>query len=347
MEHLEDTHHTRAGAPVPASEQAYLRTELERRHRRLQTALKSSPAEPGLSLLLDQVDAALSRLDNGTFGLCEVCRDPIERDRLLADPLVRFCLDDLTSDERKALEHDLALAAKIQRGLLPPQHAFTQSWELTYHYQAAGVVSGDYCDYFKTDRDLLFLCGDVSGKGVAASMLMSHLHATFRSLADADLPLGRMVEAANRIFLESTVAGQFATLVVGRASDDGTIELVNAGHLPVLHIHENGANAKEATEVPLGMFSTARFSPDRLDLGPGESLLLYTDGLTEARNPNGDEYGIQRVERFASHSEGLDAKSLVKNCLGDLERFQLGGKQSDDLTLMVLRRTSADLRNKS
>src|SRR5262245_44482935 len=145
MEHFGNTHHTLPGAPAPAAEQAYLRTELERRHRRLQTALKSSPAEPGLSLLLDEVDAALSRLDNGRFGLCEVCRDPIERDRLLADPLVRFCLDDLTSDERKALEHDLALAARIQRGLLPPQHAIIKNWELTYHYQPAGVVSGDYC----------------------------------------------------------------------------------------------------------------------------------------------------------------------------------------------------------
>ena len=324
---------------MPTAEQAYLRTELERRHRRLQAALNSSPAEPDLTLLLEEVDAALSRMDGGTFGLCEICSDPIERDRLLADPLIRFCLDDLTSEERKALEHDLALAARIQRGLLPPEHAVTKSWELIYHYQPAGVVSGDYCDYFAANRDLLFLCGDVSGKGVAASMLMSHLHATFRSLADADLPLTSMVEAANRIFLESTLAGQFATLVVGRASDDGTVELVNAGHLPVLHLHENGANPLESTGVPLGMFSTAQFSPHRLALRPGDGLLIYTDGLTEARNASGDEYGISRVERFASNRNGLVAKTFVKDCVEDIGRFQSGGKQADDLTLMVLLRT--------
>jgi len=346
MEHFGDMNHTGTGASVPAAEQAYLRTELERRHRRLKDALKSSPAEPGLSVLLDQVDAALSRMDGGTFGLCEICNDPIERDRLLADPLVRFCLDDLTSDERKALEHDLALAARIQRGLLPPQHAIIKNWELTYHYQPAGVVSGDYCDYFAANRDLLFLCGDVAGKGVAASMLMSHLHATFRSLADADLPLSRMVEAANRIFLESTIAGQFATLVVGRASDDGTVDIVNAGHLPVLHLHRDGANAQEATGVPLGMFSTAQFSPLRLNLRTGDGLLIYTDGLTEARNESGDEYGISRIERFASRRNGLVAKTLLKDCLEDLGRFQSGGKQADDLTLMVLLRTSADFPGK-
>src|SRR5215467_11149235 len=105
------------------AEQAYIRTELERRHQRLQGALKSHLADRGLSALLAEVDAALSRIENGTYGLREACHEPIERDRLLADPLVRFCLDDLTGDKRRALDQDMALAAKIQRGLLPPRHA--------------------------------------------------------------------------------------------------------------------------------------------------------------------------------------------------------------------------------
>jgi hypothetical protein len=86
-----------------------------------------------------------------------------------------------------------------------------------YHYQPASMVSGDYCDLFEIDDGLLFMLGDVSGKGVAASMVMSHLHATFRTLAGACLPLDRMVQDANRIFCESTLAGQFATIVVGQA----------------------------------------------------------------------------------------------------------------------------------
>src|SRR5260370_7878231 len=138
------------------------------------------------------------------------------------------------------------------------------------------MVSGDYCDLLQTNNGLLFLLGDVSGKGVAASMLMSHLHATFRSLAEAGLPLERMVEDANRIFCESTLAGQFATLVVGRATPDGSVEFVGAGHLPLLHIHSEGATPRESTGVPLGMFSSTPFPLHRIPPAPRTTLFLYT-----------------------------------------------------------------------
>src|SRR5260370_20363746 len=95
-------------------EQTYLRNELEKRHERLHTAMLASGADAGLSQLLDQVDQALERIDRGTFGICEACHDSIEADRLLTNPLVRFCLDHLTADARRALEGDLALAAPIQ-----------------------------------------------------------------------------------------------------------------------------------------------------------------------------------------------------------------------------------------
>ncbi len=203
-----------AGGSMATAEQTYLRTELEQRRERLHAALHSPAADASLSQLLTAVDTALSRIDQGTFGLCEECHDKIEAERLLADPLVRFCLDHLTSAEQRALESDLSLAARIQRALLPKPGLAPAGWDVRYHYQPAGMVSGDYCDLFETDGGLLFMLGDVSGKGIAASMLMSHLHATFRSLAEAGLPLDRMVENANRIFCESTLAGQFATLVV-------------------------------------------------------------------------------------------------------------------------------------
>ncbi len=192
-----------AGGSMAPAEQTYLRTELEQRRERLHEALHSSAADASISELLTAVDTALSRIDQGTFGLCETCHDTIEAERLLADPLVRFCLDHLTSAEQRALESDLSLAARIQRALLPKPGLAPDGWDVRYHYQPAGMVSGDYCDLFETDGGLLFMLGDVSGKGVAASMLMSHLHATFRSLAEAGLPLDRMVQDANRIFCES------------------------------------------------------------------------------------------------------------------------------------------------
>jgi sigma-B regulation protein RsbU (phosphoserine phosphatase) len=279
-------------------------------------------------------------MDNGTYGICNTCHEPIERERLLADPLVQFCLDDLTRDQRRALESDLTLAARIQQALLPSPDFSPAGWQIRYHYAPAGLVSGDYCDLFESNGGLLFLLGDVSGKGVAASMLMSHLHATFRSLADADLPLDRMVEAANRIFSESTLAGQYATLVVGRASRDGSVEFVSAGHLPLLHIRAGQARSEGATGVPLGMFTNVRFPVHRLSLNLGDALLIYTDGLTEARNSAGEEYGIHRVKNVAALQRTTAPDDVISECLSDLHTFAAGTKPTDDLTLLAIRRAA-------
>ena len=327
-----------AGGRMITAEETYLRSELQQRRERLHTALHSPGADASLSQLLTAVDEALRRIDQGTFGLCETCHDSVEPERLLADPLVRFCLDHLSSAEQRALESDLSLAARIQRRLLPDCGLTPKGWDVGFHYQPAGMVSGDYCDLVETDGGLLFMLGDVSGKGVAASMLMSHLHATFRSLAEAGLPLDRMVQDANRIFCESTLAGQYATLVVGRAAHDGSVEFVSAGHLPLLHIHVDGVAPKDSTGVPLGMFCEARFQVHRLTLAHGDTVFLYTDGLTEARNPAGQEYGLQRIRSLAARHIGKEPDGLISECLEDLVSFGEGLKQTDDLTLLVVRR---------
>jgi phosphoserine phosphatase RsbU/P len=340
MESSATKQQTLTGSPMATAEQTYLRTELQERRDRLHAALHSPSADASLSQLLDDVDAALTRFDRGTFGLCKTCHEAIEADRLLADPLVEFCLDHLTQEEQRALESDLSLAARIQRRLLPQPGLTPAGWDTRYHYQPAGMVSGDYCDLLETESGLLFMLGDVAGKGVAASMLMSHLHATFRSLAEAALPVDRMVEQANHIFCESTLAGQFATLVVGRAGADGSVEFVSAGHLPLLHIHAGGATPKDSTGMPLGMFSSRRFPLHRLTLAPSDSLLLYTDGLTEARNRAGEEYGLKRVHLLAAGKDGTEPEELISMYLTDFKRYGEGLKQTDDLTLLVVRRAA-------
>ena len=134
-------------------------------------------------------------------------------ERLIANPLTRLCLDHLSPKEQRALEDDLELAARIQTGLLPQPSQKIDGWEIAYHYQPAGIVSGDYCDLISSDdQSLLFVLGDVSGKGVAASMLMAHLQAMFRTLISINLPLEEIVERASRVFCESTLPTHYATL---------------------------------------------------------------------------------------------------------------------------------------
>jgi phosphoserine phosphatase RsbU/P len=148
------------------------------------------------------------------------------------------------------------------------------------------------------------------------------------------------VAAANRIFSESTLAGQFATLVVGRASRDGSVELVSAGHLPVLHLSGAETRSQGATGVPLGMFTNASFPVIRFSIAFGETLLIYTDGMTEARNPGGEEYGMQRVKAAANAQRGRAPADLLSHCLSDLGIFTAGTRQTDDLTVLAVQRAA-------
>ena len=314
----------------------FLQSQLEERKRRLEAALALAPQNAGLAGLLHEVDLALERMDKGTYGMCEECHEAVEQDRLMADPLVRYCLDHLTKRERDALQRDLDLASEVQRKLLPEPSLRAGGWETSYHYAPIGPVSGDYCDLIPSDGQLFFALGDVSGKGVAASMLMAQLHALFRSLTGMALSLGQIVTQANRVFCGSALAGQYATLVCGQAKPNGEVEIHNAGHWPAIVVGRGGVLRIESTGLPLGMFLEAEFCATRLQLEPGDMLFLYTDGLLETRVRE-EEYGVDRVTRLVRQKGARPPAELVAAVLDDLHAFSDGGARFDDLTLLAIR----------
>ncbi len=320
----------------------YFQPQLEERRQRLRALMAASPPDTAqLERLLGEVDAALARLAAGSFGLCETCHDPIEAERLLADPLLRFCLDHLTETEQRDLEQDLRTAARIQRGLLPPAESQLDGWEVRYHWEPAGLVSGDYCDVVKDGPagGFLFVFGDVAGKGVAAAMLMAHLHATFRSLLGVTDSTAELVERANRVFRDSALSPHYATLVCGRALPAGEVEICNAGHCqPRLISAGAGTRVVDPTGLPVGAFYSSHFASVRLQLQPGDTLLLYTDGLTEARDRDGREYGEARLDELLSRAAGLSGADLLRACRDDLAAHLGGARPSDDLTLMAVQR---------
>jgi len=326
---------------MPEIRESFLHDQLLSRRRKLEAVANAPRAVGGVAELLNEIDAALARMDAGTYGLCENCHDTIEKDRLLADPLVRFCLDHLSEDQRRALEQDLELAGELQRGLLPQANLQFGGWTVAYHYRPLGLVSGDYCDLVARQNgtaDLFFALGDVSGKGVAASMLMSQLHAIFRTLTAMDLPAQALVERASRIFCETTMSTFFATLICGRANSSGEIELCNAGHCPALVGQQGKVTRLEATGIPMGMFCDGRYSTQQVRLAPGETLLLYTDGLSEARSSTGEEYGEDRVIEQMAQRAHLPPDALISSCLDNLSTFRSGQPLLDDLTVMAIQR---------
>jgi phosphoserine phosphatase RsbU/P len=323
-----------------ATPAANVKAQLVLRRERLEHVMRRGGAGLQLESLLRQVDEALERVSAGTFGRCETCGDRIESERLEADPLTRFCIDHLTPPEARALEQDLDLAGRVQQTLLPPAMFVDLGWELAYHYQPLGPVSGDYCDALREPESdgLVVLLGDISGKGVAASMLMAHLHAAMRTLMSFGLRLSHLVERANRIFCESTMANHYATLAAVRFASLGGVSICNAGHCAPLLVSGGKVASIEATGVPVGLFCAREFAVKTLTMAPGDVLVLYTDGVTEARNAADEEYGEERLKRLVASLAGAPPQEIVDACEADVTAFRAGVRRTDDLTIMAVRR---------
>ncbi len=324
---------------MTSGEAEFFRLGLVARRDRLRDAVRDEPEPSELRGLLREVDAALGRLDGGTFGTCEVCRGAIEPELLSADPLVRVCLDDLSPSDRESLEEDLALASRIQAGLLPPRQGRHGGWDVCYRFRPRLAVSGDYCDLIPGPggADLALFVGDVSGKGIAASILMAHLHATFRTVMHEAWSLPELFARVNRFFCESTSLSQFATAIGARLSGS-VIELCNAGHPPAIVVCNHRVFLPAAGGLPLGMFRTAKYECDRLTLAPGDLLVLYSDGLTEARGGEDELFGSERLARVVQQHCPEPAEEILQACITELERFTGGRSLDDDLTLLVARR---------
>ncbi|MCU0231038.1 MAG: SpoIIE family protein phosphatase [Acidobacteria bacterium] len=324
-------------------EEAHFREELiDRRQRAERSAARVGP-RPDLAALLARIDEALGEIEGGTYGLCRTCHDPIETELLRADPLAQFCLDHLDRAARDRLQADLDLAARIQQRLLPSDPAAGPHWRTARAYLPAGPVGGDVFDLVAGDGgDLTFVLGDVAGKGVAAALLMSNLQATFRALAPIEPDASRLAARINHLFCRSILESHYATLVVGCAAIDGRIELCNAGHVPALLVGRGGVRELGATGLPAGMFCEGAYEAHRLALEPGEALLMVTDGVTEARDAAGGEYGLPRLAARASALAGRPAEELVAACRADLEDFHAGVARGDDVTLFALERAGRD-----
>ncbi|PWB74957.1 MAG: hypothetical protein C3F15_07050 [Holophagae bacterium] len=315
-----------------------LRSSLMDRRERL-AALPAAAVGPRVAGLLAEVDAALDRLEGPDFGACTRCHLSIEEDRLRANPLTTVCLDCLNDEERRALERDLELASGVQASLLPPRDFAAGDWSGHFLYQPHGAVSGDYVDVLTpsgSGDDLLVMVGDVSGKGVAAALLMSHLHAVFRATAGSGLV--DMVERANRLLCAASPTSAFATLVAARLQPDGEVELCTAGHTSPLVVAASGIAELPADGMPIGLFCDAPFATRRLHLAPGDALLLYTDGLSESTTADGIELGSEGVRAALAVASWRTPAELVRVA----SAAALGYHRHDDLTVLAVTRRSAN-----
>lgn len=320
---------------------------VDRRERLLDAAAATGNEE--IVGLLRSVDAALGRLDGGHWALCTACQVPIEPELLDVEPAVTVCFECLSVDERRDLERDLEGAARVQRALLPPRTLTHDGWEVAWLWEPKGAVSGDHVDLLAPSghgghrgpggdaEPLHLVLGDVVGKGVAASLLQAHLHALFRALIHEEAPMNEVLGRANHLFAEATAGASYATLIGARLAADGALELANAGHPRPLLADRRGVRPIEGGGLPLGLFPDARYPCNCLEIAPGQVVLLYTDGWTEAAVGD-EEYGIGRAAAALRRSAQRPLPELLTACRDDMDAYLDGRPRGDDLTLLAVRR---------
>jgi serine phosphatase RsbU (regulator of sigma subunit)/catechol 2,3-dioxygenase-like lactoylglutathione lyase family enzyme len=245
--------------------------------------------------------------------------------------------------ERRSV-HELAIAREVQARLFPQSMPAVGSLDYAGACVPARAVGGDYYDYLPLGPDRLGLVvGDVMGKGIAAALLMANLQANLRSqVAFAPDEPRRLLQTVNRLFCESSPDSAFASLFFADYHDGtGGLRYVNCGHLSALLLRRDGALERLACTAPvLGLFPELDCSLGESHLGPDDLLALYTDGVTEAHDGSGEEFGEERFVAALRRHRERTPRALVAALLQEVREFS-PHEQHDDLTLIVARRRGA------
>jgi serine phosphatase RsbU (regulator of sigma subunit) len=243
---------------------------------------------------------------------------------------------------KQRMESDLALARGVQRGLLPEQPPILEKFEIGVAYTPSLMVGGDYYDFLRLKPDsLLAVIADVEGKGVASALMMANLHAALHTLVAHVHALEHVVESVNNMILSDSrthkLLSMFVTVIEHRQR---VLHYINAGHVPPTVIRRDGeiVQLSEGGMV-MGAFSGIAFKRGRIQLGPGDIVAAYTDGITEATDVHGEQYGLERLVDLLRMEQAAPAPQIVETVLSVVDRFSQGGSHEDDRVILVLKVT--------
>lgn len=235
-------------------------------------------------------------------------------------------------------EQELDKAREIQEGLLPKKIPQVRGLEVAGAWQPARVVGGDYFDVLKFSERKIGLCiGDVVGKGITAALLMANLQATFRAFASESVSAAALCPKLNGVLFNNIAPDKFITFCYCMIdAAECRLNYANAGHWPPILLHRSGtAVFLKQGGAPLGIFPDRNYEDAEARLEPGDRLVLYTDGVTEATNSEGQEFGEPKLVELGSRNVALSASDLLETIMKEVASFSAGSFQ-DDFTLVVV-----------
>lgn len=292
---------------------------------------------------LHVIDSSLEKIEEGTLGVCTICHEFIEANQLEMDYTASICLDHYSVEDRRRLESELQLSQRVQRALLPQQLPSIPGLELAAFSRPSEIIGGDYFDFFRfKDETHGIVIADVSGHGVSAGMLMSGLQTALRTMAPETNSLVEIIERINRFYIHNINITTFVTIFLARFDPDThELEYVNAGHNPpdLVRAADGEISWLMPTAAAVGLMEHYHPETRSVTLSRGDVLLLYTDGLSEAANSTGEQFGDERLGALIQANVSLPANEMVQLARQTMNDFTQNLPLQDDVTIVALKVT--------
>jgi serine phosphatase RsbU (regulator of sigma subunit) len=298
------------------------------------------------------LDRADMKIETKSIGVLYL--DSREKGSLLA-PHTRTALDTLATEagvaienarlyretlEKARIEHELKIAAEIQKALLPEGSHSGPFFQSAGTSVQARAIGGDFFDMQDMpDGQFGFLVGDVAGKGPAAALLTSKILGIFSAFVSIGDSPEQTVDHINKVLTRRQIDARYATLLYGQLSAGGKLMFCNAGHNPPLIYGVDGLRRIETGGMPVGMFEMAPYSCDTITMKPGDTMVLYSDGVTEAHNVAGEEFGEARLVTLIERYTRGSADVVLEQIINAVKDFAHGAEQYDDVTALVVKYT--------
>jgi sigma-B regulation protein RsbU (phosphoserine phosphatase) len=336
---------------VPAHVLAQIRQTVLEKRERLADWLRAAPPEEQEMRLgpatsdavrshLRVLDETLHKAEAGSLGDCEVCHTPVESELLEMDYTSAVCLTHFSEQELRRLEFELELAQSVQRSLLPAKPPELPALEIAGFSRPAQLVGGDYFDFFQfADGAHGLAIADVSGHGISAGLHMAGMQALLRTLIPTNRSPAEVLAQLDRLIIHNLRFSAFVSLFLAAFdAETSALRYASAGHNPPLLLRSGDAPGWLAPTGPaLGLIEGSAFTEETLPLAPGDRLLLYTDGVTEAVNADGKQFGGKRLAAALENGGEASAREMLQLVRDALAAFTTEEALADDVTMVALR----------